>query len=86
MRSPPPAKLTEEVWQEAKTKLKPHADNAPPPMDAKSWRPTVEQCTAVIYELKRNKAPDVGCWTTESAKAVFCPRTFPPCGWHGSPT
>ena len=59
-----------EDWKEAKTKLKPFADS-PPPVDAKSWRLTVEQCTTVIYELKHNKALDVGGWTTESAKAVF---------------
>ena len=42
-----------------------------PRTDAKSWHPTVEQCTTVIYELKHNKAPDAGEWTTESAKAAF---------------
>ena len=67
MRSPPPTELTAEVWEEAKGKLKPHADATPPLVDAKSWHPTVEQCTTVIYELKHNKAPDVGGWTTESA-------------------
>ena len=46
----------------------------------------VEQRATVIHELKHNKAPDVGGWTTESAKAVFCSLTFPPCGRHGSPT
>ena len=71
MRSPPPSTITAEVWEEAKGKLKPHADVTPPPADAKSWRPTVEQCITVIYELKHNKAPDVGGWSTESAKAVF---------------
>ena len=70
MRSPPPSPITTEVWEEAESKLKPHADATPPPVDAKSWHPTVEQCTIVIYELKRNKAPDVGGWTTER-KAVF---------------
>ena len=68
MRSPPPSKITAEVWE---AKLKPHADIAPTPVDAKSSHPTVEQCTTVTYELKHNKAPDVGGWTTESAKAVF---------------
>ena len=62
MRSPPPAKLTAEVWEEAKGKLKPHADLA----DA-----NFEQCTTVIYELKHNEAPDVGGWTTETAKPLF---------------
>ena len=47
-------------------------------MDAKSWHPTVEQCTIVIHELKPNKAPDVGGWTTESAKAVFLLPHLPP--------
>ena len=78
MRSPPPSKLTEDVWQESKTKLKPHADTAPSPVDAKTWRPTVERCTTVIYELKHNKAPDAGGWATESAKAVFLLPHLPP--------
>ena len=34
-----PGKLMKEVWQEAKTKLKPHNDAALPPVDAKSWHP-----------------------------------------------
>ena len=68
---PPPSKITKDVWQEAKNKLKPHSDAPPPSVDAKSWHPTVEQCSTVIYELKHHKAPDVGGWTTESAKAVF---------------
>ena len=71
MRSPPPSKITAKVWEEAKGKLKLHADDPPPSVDAKSWHPTVEQCTTVIYELKHNKAPDMGGWTTESAKVVF---------------
>ena len=71
MRSPPPSKITKEVWEETKGKLQPHHDAPPSSVDAKSWHPTVEQCTTVIYELKQNKAPDVGGWTTESAKAVF---------------
>ena len=51
-----PAKLTQEVWQEAKTKLKPHNDSAPPAVDAtKSWHPTVEQCATFMHELKPNK-------------------------------
>ena len=54
-----------------KKKLRPHGDVATPPMDAKGWHPTVEQCTTVIYELKHNTAPDAGGWITESAKAVF---------------
>ena len=51
MRSPPPSKITKEVWEEAKGKLKPHHDAPPSSVDAKSWHPTVEQCTTVIYEL-----------------------------------
>ena len=47
-------------------------------MDVKSWHPTVEQCTTVIYELKHNKAPDVGGWTTESAKVIFALPHLPP--------
>ena len=31
-----------EVWEEAKNKLKPHADTPPPSVDAKSWHPTAE--------------------------------------------
>ena len=56
MRSPPPSKITKEVWEEARSK---------------SWHSTVEPFTTVIYELRHNKAPDVGGWTTENAKAVF---------------
>ena len=67
MRSPPPSKITAEVWE---GKLKPHADAPPPSVDAKSWHPTVEQRATIVYELK-HKAPDVGGWATESAKAVF---------------
>ena len=33
---PPPSKITAEVWAEAKAKLKPHADTAPTPVDAKT--------------------------------------------------
>ena len=84
MRSPPPSKLTAEVWEEAKGKLKLHADFASPPVDAKSWHPTVEQCTTVIYELKHNKAPDVGGWTTESAKRCSSCRIYLCCGLLGS--
>ena len=54
---PRPAKITSVVWQEAKTKVRPHGDDAPPQTDAKSWHRTVEQCATVIYELKHNKAP-----------------------------
>ena len=43
-----------------------------------SWHPTVEQCATVIYELKHNKAPDAGGWTTESAKAAFRLPRLPP--------
>ena len=85
MRSPPPSKITKEVWEEAKGKLKTHHDAPPLSVDAKSWHPTVEQCTTVIYELKHNKAPDVGGWTTESAKAVFYYRISQHSGLHGSP-
>ena len=82
MRSPP-ARITADIWEEAKGKLKPHSDAPLVAVDAKSWHPTVEQCTTVMYELKHNKAPDVGGWTTESAKAVFL---LPIClcyGQHG---
>ena len=43
MRSPPPSKITAEVWEEAKGKLKTHADAPPPSVDAKSWHPIVAQ-------------------------------------------
>ena len=52
-------------------KLKPRNDSAPPAVDAKSWHPIVEQRAIVIHKLKPNKTPDVGGWTTESAKTVF---------------
>ena len=71
MRSPPPSKITKEVWEEAKGKLKPHHDVPPLSVDAKSWHPTVEQCTTVIYELKHNKTPDVGGWTTGKCQSGF---------------
>ena len=78
MRSPPPSKLTSEVWQETKKKLRPHGDAATPSADAKSWHPMVEQCTTVIYEFKHNKAADAGGWATESAKAVSLLPHLPP--------
>ena len=58
---------TREVWQEAKAKLKPHNDNAPSKGGCQKvgippWS------NAIIHELKPNKAPDVGGWTTEVPK------------------
>ena len=35
MRPPPPSKITTEVWEEAKGKLKPRNDAPPPSVDAK---------------------------------------------------
>ena len=78
MRAPPPARITKEVWQEAKLKLQPHHDSTPLRVDARSWHPAVEQCTIVTHEFKPNKALDVGLWTTDSAKAVFLLPRLPP--------
>ena len=46
---------------------------AMPTVHARSWHPTFEQFTGAVCELKHNKAPDVGGWTTESAKRLSPP-------------
>ena len=79
-QSPPPLPAGVKQWEAAREKLFPHGSTEGPPLRednlANQWQPTTQQFDKAIHRLKRQKAPDAGGWTTETAQSCLeDPRT-----------
>ena len=80
LRAPPPLPAGAKQWEAAREKLFPHGSTEGPPLREDStphhWQPTIQQFNKALHRLKRQKAPDAGGWTTESAQSCLDdPRT-----------
>ena len=70
MRFPPPSKLTMEVWEEPKGKLKPHADAPLHRWMPKAGMPLLSHAPRSSMNSNTTKLLLWGGWTTESATAM----------------